>query len=351
MISIIIINYNTKGLLKPCMESLLAQDQKDREIIFIDNNSTDGSCPYMQANFPDIINVCNSNNTGYTGAANQGIKMAKGEFIMIMNADIKFETDYISKCLAKMKEDKKIAAICGKVYKYDFENDKKTNFIDTAGLFCFRNRRIIDDGQGLEDKGQFDREQEVFGISGACPIYRRSALEDTKIGDEYLDNDFFMYKEDVDISWRMNLFGWKCYYFPKAVAHHGRGTGVLKRFTHHEVLKNRSKLNKLQKYYSYKNQRLMQIKNEFIGGFFKDFFDIIWKEILVFLYMVLREPFLFKAWLEMISQIPAALKKRRYIMSHRKISSRDMDKWLRGKQSKYLKYDLEHSDENGSSQH
>lgn len=341
MISIVIINYNTKQLLQSCIESLLQQTYVDREIIMIDNDSRDGSCSFVQEKFPNVTTVCNKNNIGYTGAANQGIKLAKGEYVMLMNPDIKFEPDYIEKCINKMEENQKIAAICGKIYKYDFKNNQKTAFIDTVGLFCFRNRRVIDDGQGLEDKGQFNKGKEVFGVSGACPLYRREALEDVKIGDEYLDNDFFMYKEDVDISWRFLLFGWTCYFLPTAIAHHGRGTGVLKRFTHHEVLKNRSKLNKFQKYYSYKNQRLMQIKNEYWSGFFRDFFPIVWKEILIGGYMLFREPYLLKSWFHMMSQIPSALKKRRFIAKHRRRSSKEMRKWLNGKQSEYLLYDLE----------
>lgn len=342
MISIVIINYNTKHLLASCIESLLRQTCVDREIILIDNSSEDGSCAFVQEKFPEVTAVCNKDNIGYSGAANQGIKLAGGEYVMLMNPDIKFEPDYIDKCLAKMKDDPKIAAICGKIYRYDFEKNEKTNVIDTVGLFCFRNRRVIDDGQGLEDKGQFEKEKEVFGVSGACPIYRKEALEDVKVFDEYLDNDFFMYKEDVDISWRFLLFGWKNYYLPAAVAYHGRGTGVLKRFSHLEVLQNRSKLNRFQKYYSFKNQRLMQIKNETFADMLHDFFPVLWKQILIMGYVIFREPYLVKAWFHMLSQIPRALKKRHYIMKNRKVSWRDMHPWLCGKQSEYLLYDLEH---------
>ncbi len=345
-VSIVIINYNTKHLLKTCIDSLLAQTYKHLEIIFIDNQSHDGSCEYVMENYPQVIAVCNKDNLGYSEGANQGIKMSNGEFVMLLNPDIIFEDDYIELCVKKMHEDKKIAAICGKIYKYDFANNRKTNFIDTAGLFCYRNRRVIDNGQGLEDKGQFDEEKQVFGISGACPMYRKSALDDVSIEGEYLDKDFFMYKEDVDISWRFLLFGWKSYYYPKAVANHGRGTGVLRRFTHWEVFKNRSKLNKFQKYYSYKNQRLMQLKNEFFRGFLRDFFPIISKEILIVGYMVFREPHLFKAWFKMVSQIPSILKKRRYIMKHKRVDWKEMKPWLGGKQSEYLLYDLEHPKNN-----
>ncbi|MFO0780994.1 MAG: glycosyltransferase family 2 protein [Candidatus Gracilibacteria bacterium] len=342
LVSIVIINYNTRHLLDGCIRSLNEQTYRELEIIFIDNLSTDGSCDHVKKHHPNVIPVCNDTNLGYSEGANQGIKMAKGDFIMLLNPDILFEKDYIEKCITKMEEDQKIAAIAGKLYKYDFQNHQKTKFIDTAGLFCYRNRRVIDNGQGLEDEGQFDTPKEVFGISGACPIYRKKALEDVKIpgrkGEEaeYLDKDFFMYKEDVDISWRFLLFGWKSYYLPSAVANHGRGTGVLKRFTHWEVYKNRSKLNKFQKYYSFKNQRLMQLKNELFMNFLQDFFPILLKEILIFFYVLFREPYLIKAWLVMWTQVPSILRKRRYIMKHRKAGWRQMHRWLSGKKSEYL---------------
>ena len=317
------------------MDSLNGQSHEKTEIILIDNDSQDGTCAYAQEAFPNVTAVCNSQNLGYAAAANQGIRMAKGEYMMVLNPDIILEPDYIEKCVRKMDSDEKIAAITGKLYKYDFAENRKTNIIDTVGLLSFRNRRVIDEGQGMKDHGQFSLEHEVFGVSGACPIYRKSALEDVKIPSgeergEYFDEDFFMYKEDVDLSWRMRIYGWKCFYLPAAQAYHGRGTGALKRFSHWEVLKNRSKLSKFQKYYSYKNQRLMQLKNEFVRGFLWNFFPIIWKEILIKCYMIFREPFLFKAFFHLITQIPRALKKRKYIMRRRRVSWREMEKWLSG---------------------
>ena len=340
LVSIIIINYNTKHLLDGCIKSLNDQTYRQLEIIFIDNLSTDGSCEHIKKYHHNVIPVCNDQNLGYAEGANQGIKIAKGEFIMLLNPDILFEKDYIEKCIAKMQEEPKVAAIEGKIYKYDFQNHQKTDFIDTAGLFCYRNRRVIDNGQGLKDEGQFDIAKQVFGVSGACPLYRKNAMEDVKIpddnGGEYLDKDFFMYKEDVDISWRFLLFGWKSYYLPSAVANHGRGTGVLKRFTHWEVYKNRRKLNKFQKYYSFKNQRLMQLKNELPMNFLQDLGPILCKEFLIFFYVLLREPFLIKAWFVMWTQVPKILKKRRYIMKNKQVGWREMHQWLSGKKSEYL---------------
>lgn len=334
-ITAILINYNTRDMLAGCLKSLSAQTHKNIKVIFIDNDSQDGSCDFIQEHFPQVTAVCNSVNLGYAKAANQGIKMSETPYVMILNADIRFEPDYIEKCLKKMEEDKKIAAIAGKIYRYDFKNEEKTKTIDTAGLFCFRNRRIIDNGQGLEDKGQFDQEQEVFGISGCCPIYRREALDNVRVFGEYLDGDFFMYKEDVDLSWRFLLFGWKNYYLPSAVTYHGRGTGVLKRFSHWEVAKNRSQLSHFTKYYSFKNQRLMQVKNELWGNYLKNIIPIFIKDLLIAGYVLFREPYLVKAWFHALRQLPNALRKRAYIMKNKKVTWKEMDRWLNHKNSPY----------------
>lgn len=345
LVSIVIINYNTKKYLEPCIQSLLAQTWSEKEIIFLDNDSSDGSFEFVSEKYPRIKAIKNSKNLGYASACNQGIKLAKGKYVMTINPDIIFEKDYVEHCVRKMEENKLIGAIGGKIYKYNYENNHKTSFIDTVGIFCYRNRRFIDDGQGLEDKGQFDEEKEVFGVSGACPVYRREALEEVKYKDEYFDENFFMYKEDIDISWRLRLAGWKCWYLPSAIANHGRGTGALKRFTHLEVAKNRSRLNKNQKYFSFRNQRLTQLKNELGGNFIKDFFPILWKEILIIGYVIFREPYLIKAWFDIFGKIPSTLKKRADIMKKRKVDSKEMGRWLSGKQSQYLLHELTHPEE------
>jgi len=330
-LSILLIGYNSKRFLEPCLKSVEAQTYKHFETIFIDNASSDGSVEYVREHFKDVKVVANRDNLGYAKAANQGMQMSKADYVMVLNPDLILTPNYLELIIKKCEQDPKIAAITGKVLKYDFEKNEKTKFIDTTGLYCFRNRRVIDRGQGLEDQGQYDDEEEVFGVSGAVPVYRRTALEDIKLPPhDFLDEDFFMYKEDIDISWRLRLCGWKCYYLPQAVGYHGRGTGVLKRFTHYQVYKGRKNLSRFQKYYAYKNQRLMQVKNELWGNLARDFFSIFMKEILIFGYIMVREPYLLKALGRFFLQLPRALRNRRLIMRNRKVSARDMAKWLNG---------------------
>lgn len=265
-ISIVLIHYNTPHFLHTCLDSIFNQTYGNIEVIFIDNNSPDkDGLEYVKKEYGHHENlqiIDNEDNLGYAKAANQGIKASDGEFVVITNPDIIYTPEYFEKIIARVEKDNNIAGITGKVIKYDFENKKPTDLIDTVGLFAFKNRRIIDRGQGLQDKGQFDQEEEVFGVSGACPLYRREALDDVKIMDEYFDEDFFMYKEDVDLSWRFLLYGWKNLYFPGALAYHGRGTGVLDRTTTGKTLKHRGKLSRFQKKYSFKNQLLMEKKND-----------------------------------------------------------------------------------------
>ncbi|MBI5413560.1 glycosyltransferase family 2 protein [Candidatus Peregrinibacteria bacterium] len=332
MVSLVIINYNGEKLLKECLDSIFALDYKEPEVIFIDNASTDGSVKFVVAHYPKVRVFANKNNSGYAGAANQAIEVSGGEFLMLLNPDIVFEKDYVKILVRRLKEDEKIGAIIGKLRKYDFASPdrakSKTKLIDSAGLVMYRNRRCVDRGQGEEDFGQFDLAQEVFGVTGACPLYRKKALLDCKVRGEIFDNGFFMYKEDVDISWRLRLFGWKCFYEPAALVYHGRGTGVFNRSTALEVAKNRSGLSEFQRYFSYKNERLMRVKNEMWPNVAHDFFPIIWKEILMFGWAILREQFLFKSFGKFLLQLPGALLKRREIMRRKIAPASQMQKWF-----------------------
>ncbi len=340
-ISVIIIHYNTPEYLKGCIDAIFSQSYENIEIIFIDNNSPDKTgMNFVKEKYDHLKNfklIYNIKNLGYAKAANQGIKMATdAKYIVITNPDILYTKDYFKKCVERIKADPKTASITGKVYKYDFDRDKKTDIIDTVGLFAYKNRRFIDDGQGLVDEGQFDKEKEIFGVSGACPLYTKEALEDVKINNEYFDEDFFMYKEDVDLAWRLKIYGWKSLYYPKAIAYHGRGTGVHRRFFNKELLKVRDRLSKFQKHHSFRNQHLMQAKNEFFINFIRDFFPIMGRKFLMLIYITFKEPYLWKSYKEYWKLLAKILKKRRIIMRHKKISTKVMRKWFK-KQSSYLK--------------
>ena len=344
LVSIVIIHYNTPQYLRTCLDSIFKQSYTNIEVIFIDNDSPDkDGLELVKREYGKRENlkiVPNEDNLGYAKAANQGIGLSidrdhPAEYVVITNPDIIYSPSYFEKAIHQMERRPEVAAMTGKVYKYDFENKRSTKIIDTVGLFAYNNRRIIDDGQGLEDIGQFDDEKEVFGVSGACPLYRTKALKDVQILGEYMDEDFFMYKEDVDLSWRFLLYGWKNFYYPKAIAYHGRGTGIHERFTAMQVLRKRKKLSKFQKHYSFKNGYLMQVKNETWGTYLRDFFPIMMRRFAMPFYITFLEPYLWGAYREYLKQLPNILKKRKIIMKEKRISSKEMSEWFQD-QSDYF---------------
>ena len=158
---------------------------------------------------------------------------------MLLNQDAILTPNFLKEAIKILEKDKRIGALQPKVLKYDFQEKKPKNIFDTTGLLMLKNRRIINRGQGQKDKDQFNKQEEIFGADGAVPIYRRKTLENIKlpicadprsyphqsVSYEYFDESFFAYKEDVDLAWRMRLYGWKIIYAPNVLAYHERGAG------------------------------------------------------------------------------------------------------------------------------
>ena len=318
LVSIDILTYNGENLIEQCLKSVLEQTYENLEILVIDNASTDKTVGKIRNSQPKagpsraekIKIIENKENLGFAAGHNLGIKKSKGDYVLCLNQDVILDKDFVKYAIEAIRKDDKIGAVQGKLYKYD-------KILDTTGLMALKNRRFINRGQGEEDLGQY-RAGEIFGVDGAAPIYRRDALEDTKINNEYFDEDFFCYKEDIDLAWRMRLYGWKAVYEPRAFAYHLRGAGDSTARKPMAIIGQRKKISKLAKFYSFKNQRLMQVKNEVPSLFFRDFFSILIKELGAWFYVLFFEHYTWKAIRELFKQIPNAWKKRKIIMSNKK---------------------------------
>ncbi len=299
LISLVIINWNNLSFIKRCVDSIKIQTYKNIELIFIDNNSSDESFDYFTKEYSSdgFIAVRNENNLGYAGAANQGINMSHGSYIMIINPDIVMEENFIEMLYEGITSKDGVAAVSGKLLKYDFKNDTKLNYIDSAGIDMYRSRRCVDRGQNEPDIGQYENSEEVFGVCGAAPIYSREALEKIKVDEQYFDEDFFAYKEDVDLSWRLNLAGYKCLYYPKAVAYHGRGLGG-SRGGVKNFIRNRKGQSEFLRGISCRNHIMMLYKNETKDSFKRDKINILKREGAFFIYSILFERFNFKYYRE-----------------------------------------------------
>lgn len=328
LVSINIVAYNEEKNIEKSLLSALNQSHGPIEVFLIDNSSKDRTIDIARKAYQNsgsnvkLEIIKNEKNLGFGGGHNVGIEKSTGAFILCLNADCELDKDYVKNAVGVFNLDNKIGGVQGKLI------NRRTNKLDTTGLLIFKNRRVINRGQGEADSGQYEKIEEIWGVDGAAPVYRREALNDSKIQDEYFDEDFFCYKEDIDLSWRMRLAGWNMFYQPKAIAYHDRsaGEGTAKKFR--EIIEARKKISEFAKFHSFANQRLMEIKNETPRLFLKYLPLIFLKEMASWSYVLSYEKYGWKSAVEFFKLAPRAWKKRKYVMEKKRIMDKDIERWF-----------------------
>lgn len=227
-LSIVIVNWNVKQLLEDCLNSIFRTlDNLDFEVIVVDNNSSDGSAEMIKGKFPSVILIENKENLGFGAANNQGIRISKGEYVLILNPDTIIFPNALKSLIAFLDQNPKIGAVCPKILNSD----------NTVQLSCIRklptllseffeltylNRRFPKNriiGDHYMSYCDYNLEREVELLSGCCIMIRKIALE--KIG--LFDENFFIYGEDMDLCHRIKKAGWKLWYLPPAQIMHFGG--------------------------------------------------------------------------------------------------------------------------------
>lgn len=313
MVSIVIVNYDGEAFLEKLLDSIKNQTYKNFEVIFIDNNSSDHSLRIVEnlKNSFSIKIIKNKQNLGFARACNQGIKESKGEFILILNFDVYLESNFLEVALNGFRKDKKIGMVSGKILRFD-----KTT-IDSTGQFLSITRKVIERGYERKDLGKFEKEGIIFSTCGACAFYKKRMLDQIKIDEEYFDEDFFSFWEDVDLGWRANLFGWKGYYVPEAKAYHFRG-GTKKRKTFFGNFFQIASREKTIVFHIVKNRYLTLIKNEKFKDFMLHLPFIIGFDILLILFLLIYSPSTFATIYKRKKVFKRAIEKRNKIKNKQK---------------------------------
>ena len=339
-VTIQIVTYNSLKYLPFMLESIFNQTYRDFQVLVIDNNSQDETVDFIKKNYSEVTVFQNKKNLGFSKANNQGIMLLHSPYVLFCNPDIVLEKNWLEMIIqkAELEEYKDVGTFGGKLLKLkpsngEIDQTSKTDLIDSCGLKINKNRKITEIGAGL-NSSEFHQDREIFGYSGALVLYKRKLLDGCLIKTkanprgEYFDEDFFFYKEDVDLAWRARIFGWKSMFIGEAIAYHIRYMSGSENNSLSETIKNRKKQSSLAKYYSYRNHLLLLIKNEFPRNFIRDFWHIKWFEIKKAGYVIIFEFKNIGVWLEIITMLPKMLAKRKEIFKKAKINHLDMARWI-----------------------
>lgn len=290
-VQIQIVTWNSKPHLPRLFAGIRKQNDIDYTVLVIDNNSQDDTREWLKVNAPEAGIIANQVNFGFAKAHNQGFAVCDAPFALVLNPDTELQANFL-KNLLPLFENEAVASAGGKLY-LRLPELKKYGILDSRGLKMNLLGKVSDRGHGEQDKGQYQKKEEVFGISGACVIYRLSALYKVKDKWGIFDERFGSYKEDADLAWRLNKRGFKAIVTDSARAIHPRGVNSNNRRripTEIKIASRRNHLLMLRKNLTWRDWWRMPL----IAGY----------ELAKFIYTVLFEREILNAYQEAISHKP-----------------------------------------------
>lgn len=214
--SVIVPSLNGAHLLPACLDSLARQSYSNLEVIVADGASRDRTQQLLAQQYPSVRLIALRTNLGFTGNVNAGLRGARGEVLCLLNNDAQADVDWVAACVDTLVSRPELGSVASKVLYVDGST------INSAGDLLRRDGSACQRGNGLPDGPQWDRSAQVFGAMGGAAAYRKAMLQDVGL----LDEQFFMYLEDLDLAFRAQLRGWSCQYEPHArVTHIGGASG------------------------------------------------------------------------------------------------------------------------------
>ncbi len=297
LVSIIVVTMGVKNYLRDCLDSLKTQSYPNVEVIIIDNSLNKHFCEKAQGWFPSAKIYSPKQNLYYCDSLNKGIQLSNGEFILCLNDDLVLDKTYIEEALKGFSIKDNIGMVSGKILRLD------SLTLDSAGLFLTPWRTARERGYGQKNRGQFEKNEAIFGVSGCAAFYSKKMLAEIKKGGNYFNPAFRMFYEDLDISWRANNRGWHAYYVPSAKAFHLRGGSFrpdpgIGKFAGRRYLNDELHADLI------KNRYLTILRNETVLGLLVHFLPIVLYDLYAWAFVLFFRPKVIKVFLNKLKNIP-----------------------------------------------
>lgn len=286
-VSVSLVTWNSWPIVEECITSLFRQNHQPLEVLLVDNASCDGTPGQVRFNYPQVTVFENARNEGFARGHNQNIRRSCGEYILILNPDVLLAPDFLKILVDKAREKGEGGAFSGLLMRMD------ENKVDSAGIGFSKWKRVFDDRRiGTT------QEAPIFGPSGAAALYRRFMLEDIREGDEYFDEAFFAYYEDVDLAWRAQKLGWSAWLIPEAKAWHARKAS-------------QREYNRVAQCFVFRNRYLTLLKNERLSDYLLHMPVTIIYDILRFYALLFTNPSIIFEFSSIFRLVPNMLLKRK----------------------------------------
>lgn len=309
-----IVTYNSSGSIVQCLRSVLRQTVPCR-IIVIDNNSSDTTVRLVKKLGVRCLELFQ--NVGYAGAHNIGLQNGVGEYVMTVNPDVALSPTCVEQLIQHMDAMEIAGSAQPLLLRVDHLGEKSTT-VDSSGLSMRPSRQQVLRYEEKPLSLAGDAPVSIFGPDGAAAFYRRSMLLDIDLGHGVFDEDYFMHKEDVDVSWRAQLRGWMSIVVPTAIGYHVRSFRAGKR----------DRVDKKMRMLAVRNRYYLILKNELPGLFLRDALWIILYDVGIALYVLVFERSSIQAYIQLIRGVRRLLAKRRLIQRTKRVHASCMAKWF-----------------------
>jgi GT2 family glycosyltransferase len=320
-VAVCIVTYDSAEDLPVCLAAVARQDYRPLEVVVVDCASGDESVEVARS--VDVSPVPMrvlplGENRGFAGGMNAAFAATEAELLLTLNADADPAPDYVRRLVERFQEsaEARPGAVTGRLVRPP--DGAGVRRLDACGMYLVRTWRHLDRGSGEEDSGQLQRAERVFGATGAASLFVRRALLDVAVEGQIFDEDFFAWREDAELCFRLQERGWCVLYEPAASCVHRRRV----------LPQNRASVPAIANYHSLKNRYLLRAYHQSFGNLLRTLPFTLVRDLGAFVYVLLRERSSLPAYRWLWRNRRRIWGRRRVMFGRRTVGAGVVERWF-----------------------